>query len=67
LYGYWVNEGVGNGGSMIGGGEPSMVVDVVSEGSIGFPHMVFGKDWPQTRVLIENVSDYGSWNQSTHQ
>jgi hypothetical protein len=39
---------------------------VVGEGSMGFPHMVVGKDWPQTWVPIEHVGEYGPWTQSTH-
>jgi hypothetical protein len=43
-----------------------MVVDVVGEDSMGFPHMVVGIDWPQTWVLVEHVGVYGPWTQSTH-
>jgi hypothetical protein len=38
----------------------------VGEGSMGFPHMVVGMDWPQTWVLVECVGVYGPWTQSTH-
>jgi hypothetical protein len=44
-----------------------MAVGVVGEGSMGFPHMVIGKDWIKTCVLIECVGEYGPWTQSTHQ